>query len=737
MTPVPVRGAATGVALDPADALALEPGTWIAQYELIRELGRGAMGVVFAARDTKLGRRVAIKFVLDATAEIAERFIVEARATAQCNHDNIVIIHAVDEYRGVPYMVLEFLEGHVLRDFMPPGFHIPPGRVVELCLPIAKALQRAHELDIVHRDLKPENVFVTASGQVKVLDFGIAKAARGDDAGESRRTAAHTWLGTLTYMSPEQMTGAEVDQRTDVWAAGILLFEMFSGRHPVEPLTTEALILNASSDEPMISLASVAPEVLDPLVRLVDACLRKDREQRPSSAELVAALAATLPSRTKRMLVEDECPYPGLLAFQEADADRFFGRTAEIQRMIAKIRDVPLTGVVGPSGAGKSSFVRAGIGPALKATGERWAVVTLRPGRQPLEALVAALVRVGSQTNVEAAADSQDHAPLLAQLRIEPGFLGTQLRGHARRTGVNILVFVDQLEELFTLVPDPHERLAFMAALAGVADDPSAPLRVVVSMRSDFLDRIAEDARFADELSRGLMLLSTPDHNALREAIEQPLAMVGHRFESAAIVADMLGALAGTPGALPLLQFSAAKLWEGRDRTRKIITHAAYQAIGGVGGALAVHADDVIGAMNTPAQRLAQRIFRSLVTPERTRAVVELSDLEQLDADREEVRKILDQLVAARLLVAQHGTVEIVHESLIDRWPMLRRWLDEDQEDAAFVAQLAAAAKQWQQRGKPSGLLWRGEAGDEARRWQAARPRELAPRDREFLDAVF
>jgi hypothetical protein len=198
--------------------------------------------------------------------------------------------------------------------------------------------------------------------------------------------------------------------------------------------------------------------------------------------------------------------------------------------------------------------------------------VTLRPGRQPLEALVAALVRVGSQTNVEAAADSPDQAPLLAQLRIEPGFLGTQLRGHARRTGVNILVFVDQLEELFTLVPDPRERLAFKAALAGVADDPSAPLSVVVSMRSDFLDHTAEDARFADELSRGLMVLSTPDRNALREAIEHRLAMVGHRFESAAIVGDMLDALAGTPGALALLQFSAAKLWEGRDRTRKIIT---------------------------------------------------------------------------------------------------------------------------------------------------------------------
>ena len=743
-TPVPARRPGVGVAIEAgsADALVLEPGTQIDQYELIRELGRGAMGVVFAARDTKLGRRVAIKFVLDATAGLAERFLVEARATAQCSHDNIVIIHAVDEYRSVPYMVLEFLEGHVLRDFMPPGFHIPPLRVVELCLPIAKALQRAHQLEIIHRDLKPENVFVTTAGQVKVLDFGIAKAVRDDDV-RSPRTAKHSWLGTLTYMSPEQMNSLEVDHRADVWAAGVIMFEMFSGRHPVEPTTTEELVANAVSDAPMTPLASVAPEVPEALARIVDACLSKDRERRPSSAELVNALAAQLPSRTKRMFVHDECPYPGLSAFQESDADRFFGRSSEVQRMLAKIRDVPLTGVVGPSGAGKSSFVRAGVAPALKATGERWAVVTLRPGRHPIEALGAALVRLGSQTDVETPSDSSAEPPLLAQIRNEPGFVGAQMRGHARRTGVHILLFVDQLEELFTLVPDPGERLAFMAALAGVADDASAPLRVVVSMRSDFLDRVSEDPRFAEELSRGLVLLSTPDRSALREAIEQPLVLVGHRFESSAIVGDMLDALTGTPGALPLLQFSAAKLWDGRDRGRKLITNASYQAIGGVGGALAVHADDVIGGMPTAAQRLAQRIFRGLVTPERTRAIVELADLDQLDADRVEIRRVIDQLVTARLLVVQirtdagGGTVEIVHESLIDRWPRLRRWLDEDQEDAAFLSQLAAVAKQWQQKGRPSGLLWRGEAAREARRWHAARPRELAPRDREFLDAVF
>ncbi|HEY5948281.1 MAG TPA: serine/threonine-protein kinase, partial [Kofleriaceae bacterium] len=152
-----------------------EAGTRIHQYELIRELGRGGMGMVWAARDTKLGRRVAIKFLLDASRAVADRFLTEARATAQCSHDNIVIIHEVDEIEGMPYMVLEFLEGQTLRDVVNgagAGAGLPPSRVVEIALPIARALARAHELGIVHRDLKPENVFVTTAGQVKVLDFG-------------------------------------------------------------------------------------------------------------------------------------------------------------------------------------------------------------------------------------------------------------------------------------------------------------------------------------------------------------------------------------------------------------------------------------------------------------------------------------------------------------------------------------------------------------------------------------
>jgi hypothetical protein len=736
----------------PAPNAAVGPGARIHQYELIRELGRGGMGMVWAARDTKLGRRVAIKFLLHASRGVAERFLTEARATAQCNHDNIVIIHEVDEIDDTPYMVLEFLEGQSLRDVIGgfgSGSRLPPSRVIELVLPIARALERAHELGIVHRDLKPENVFVTHAGQVKVLDFGIAKALGRPDqvrTGEVapaglKLTNEGAMVGTLPYMSPEQMGIDEVDHRTDLWAVGIMMFEMLAGRHPIEPLTVEGLLTNATATEPMPFLHDLVPEVADGLATLVDGCLRKRKVERTARAsDVVARLEELLPGRHGRQLAEGESPYPGLSAFQETDANRFFGRARDVTRMVARIREQPITGVVGPSGVGKSSFIRAGVLPALKASGERWEGVTLRPGRQPIAALASVVQRVGTRTGHAA---MQEESALVERLRAEPGYAGAMLRARARHASGHLLLFVDQFEELYTLVADPAERNAFTAALAAIADDPTAPLRVVVSMRSDLLDRASEHPRFMDELSRGLVFLPTPDREGLREALVAPVEMVGHRFESAAMIEDMLEALEGISGALPLLQFAAGKLWDARDRKQRLVTVSSYNAIGGISGALATHADDVVAAMNATAQRLTQAIFRRLVTPERTRAIVELADLHEIATDRDEVKRVIDQLVLARLLVIQTrgdaggGSVELVHESLIDRWPTLRRWLDEDQEDTAFLAQLAAAAKQWDGKGRAAGLLWRGEAMEDARRWSAQRPRELPARDQAFLDSVF
>ncbi len=681
------------------DKIKIGPGLRVEQYELMRELGRGGMGQVFLARDNKLGRRVAMKFLNGSGSKrFTERFLVEARATARCHHENIVAIYEADEYLGLPYMVLEYVEGVTLSKLMADK-RMPVGRTVELIVPVLKALTAAHTASIIHRDLKPENIIVTGGGQVKVLDFGVAKLFTSPETASSRRqrpptpggpvtheTKTGAIVGTLPYMSPEQLGTDDVDHRSDLWAVGIILYEMLAGKHPLEPLTQGRLFGAAAAvDEPMPSLGDDVPGLPDRLVEVVAKCLAKKKVERyASAAELCADLEPLLPSRSGRSLTHDESPYPGLTAFQEADANRFFGRSQDIAGMVARLREQPLVAVVGPSGVGKSSFVRAGVVPALKASGEAWEVLIIRPGRYPLSALASTL---------ESLRDTRDSDPVLDdpvfKLRSEPGIFGARLRARARRKRTQILLFVDQHEELYTLVADPAERRAFTTCLASAGDDASGPLRVVVSMRSDFLDRAAEDRRFVEELTRGLVFLQPPSRGGLEEALTQPLDMVGFSFESG-IVHAMLESLESTPGALPLLQFTAAKLWEARERQRRILPRDAYLGMGGVAGALATHADEVLSGLAAPDQKVVRAIFQRLVTPERTRAIVDGAELRDIGPDTD---RLVAHLVAARLLTVQTrgdggGAVELVHESLIKSWPQLQRWLDENQEDVAYLAQI-------------------------------------------------
>ncbi|HSP80482.1 MAG TPA: serine/threonine-protein kinase, partial [Myxococcaceae bacterium] len=251
------------------------PGSHIHHYELIRELGRGGMGTVFLARDTRLGRRVAIKFLHTEDPELTRRFILEARATARCSHENIVIIYEVGEFLDSPYMVLEFLNGQPLNKLIK-GQRLPPPRAVELMVPVVRALACAHEQGIVHRDLKPENILVTDSGAIKVLDFGIAKVLRDEEPlaaqsvevsalspEDSNLTRNGALMGTMAYMSPEQWgNGVPIDHRTDIWAVGIMLFRMLAGRHPLEPLRGPQLMVTGFHDEPMPRLREAAPESL-------------------------------------------------------------------------------------------------------------------------------------------------------------------------------------------------------------------------------------------------------------------------------------------------------------------------------------------------------------------------------------------------------------------------------------------------------------------------------------------
>ncbi|WP_170319891.1 protein kinase domain-containing protein [Polyangium spumosum] len=676
---------------------------FIKHYEIVRTLGVGGMGSVLLARDTKLGRLVAIKLLHD-DGHAGARLLDEAQFTARARHENIVVIYEIGAVDGRPYMVLEYLEGRTLRRVISSspggeGRALPRGLTLDIMASVVRALAAAHKSGIVHRDLKPENIMLLDAGQVKVLDFGIARPAGAD---ERRRRE-----GTRAYMSPEQWRGDEIDARSDLWAAGVILYELLAGAHPLAPLTAGRLAQVTDRETPMPRLADARPELAG-LSKIVERCLRKKKEERFASAdELLAALEPWITRSRAPSIAEGVCPFAGLAAFQESDADHFFGRERDVVAVLGTLGRQALVAVAGPSGAGKSSFVRAGVIPALRRSGEDWDVLWVRPGRAPLAALREAL-----------APEAVD-----GDLGEKPALFGALLRAWCRAKGSSsrLLVFVDQLEELHTLAPDAAERAAFLACLLGAADDASSPLRVVVCVRSDYLDRIAEDRPFMAQVGAGLFFLPPVGEEGLREALTQPVMAAGYRFESEVMIADMLEELSRAKSPLPLLQFSATALWEARDRQQKMLTRVAYERMGGVGGALARHADEVVSGLSAPDQRLCRAIALRLVTPERTRAITTLRELVALGEEPAAVEAIVSRLVAARLLLvdtdAEQGSakVELVHEALIERWPTLSRWLDENAGDARLLSRLRAVASQWHADGEPTGMLWRDRAAEEAR----------------------
>ena len=241
--------------------MALSAGTRLGPYEILEPLGAGGMGEVYRAKDTRLGRDVAIKVLpaeVSADASRLKRFEKEARAASALNHPNIVTIHEIDEIDSVRFIAMEHVQGETLRKLLHAGL-LPIKRLTGLATQIAGGLAKAHEAGIVHRDLKPENVMVTADGLVKILDFGLAKltqAATGSDAISQLPTEDGTSpgavVGTVGYMSPEQIRGQAVDQRSDIFALGAVLYEMLSGRrafHADTPAETLTAILKEDPPE--------------------------------------------------------------------------------------------------------------------------------------------------------------------------------------------------------------------------------------------------------------------------------------------------------------------------------------------------------------------------------------------------------------------------------------------------------------------------------------------------------
>ena len=424
-------------------------------------------------------------------------------------------------------------------------------------------------------------------------------------------------------------------------------------------------------------------------------------------------------------------PYPGLAVFSEDEAEFFFGRETETAQLWRKLTSRRLLALIGPSGVGKSSLIRAGVIPARP---EGWGVAVCHPGERPFVALARALVPEfdGDRDAISSLIHPQENGEMVA----------TVSRWRDRHG--QVLLVVDQFEELFThSAEETQERFALL--LRRLADE--ADVHILLVLRDDFLCRCHTHATLRPVFS-DLTVLGQPDPDALRRAIVEPAKRLSFAFVDTDMAKEMVAEVGGERGALPMLAFAAARLWERRDRGRKLLTRTAYEDIGGVSGALARHAEDTLTAIGEEHLPIVREIFRNLVTAAGTRAVRELDDLLSVfpEPKREDARDVLRRLVDARLLTSfeddaisgseRFQRVELVHESLLTSWPRLVRWQTQDVDAAELRDQLRHAALRWDEHARTNDCLWQGQVYREFVVWRESYPGGLTELEEAFAAAM-
>ena len=742
----------------------IDDRTQIDEYRLVRPLGSGAMGTVYLAHDTLLDRAVAIKFLSIPQANSAQRvrFLTEARALARLHHPNIVAVYRTAEHLGQPYLVSEYVRGLPLSQLSKP---LPTDQVHQLAIGLCRGLAAAHRSGVLHRDIKPANAIRTEDGEVRLLDFGLAKlsqdqsqdqpttgqrhrlsAAAAPQASSVRSdstaqpsldatasldalmnhrepdesdqdppaqsviaaTQAGARLGTPLYMAPELWRGEPATVRSDLYSLGALLYELSSGQPPhrgVDLRSLERAVLNES----ITPLRERVPGFDPVLAALIDRCLRNAPNERPGSAnELLAEFERTaehpqLPAVTAN-------PYRGLLPFDAEHRTFFVGRATEIRQVVDLFRIRSLVAISGSSGVGKSSLCRAGVIPAVEdgalSDGRQWQSIRMVPGKHPMLALASGLAPYLEQSTADVHRLSEREPAELVRMLL----LKQESSGSSDSRPRGLLLFVDQFEEIVSqsLAEEALSFGAFLSELLTLLPG----IRVLLSVRGDFLFQAMAATGLHQELAQALYALPPLSSSALQVVISEPAHLCGFEFEDASQIQAMADSAAQTDGGLPLLQFALAELWELRDREGKLIPAHALRDIGGVSGALARHADDILRQLSPVEHQGALRLLTRLVTASGTRAARPKEDLVTGTlTEQDSASGALEALVRARLLVARQSPVEgsvyeIAHEALLQGWGTLRDLLSQDAERRAVTERLEQAAAEWTRLDHTRQALW-------------------------------
>jgi WD40 repeat protein/serine/threonine protein kinase len=739
----------------------------ISHYRALERLGSGGAGYVWKAQDLRLNRAVAIKCLqpdLAQDGQAIERLRSEAQMAAALTHPNIAMVYEVVESSDQFYVVMEFVEGETLKSRIERG---PLGinASLEVATQVADALKAAHARGLIHCDIKSSNIMITPDGQAKVLDFGLAKIAASTKPGPSRDVlragyrvdgpgtsieresvqASKVIAGTPGYMSPEQVRGEGLDQRTDIFSSGVVLYEMLTARMPFHgdgPLEIFHSVLN---DEPP-SLGAFCDDAPLELERIVRRALAKRREERYASAEdllrdllalkrrlenqedfearfvtgaasgsaeengsfierdrlaslravawryrrsllLAGALAASVAvwdivslqpqgpewagaaglfaiaaacalsyvaARRRAFRTFNAIPigaaFRGLLPFQEADRDRFYGRETDTAALFEMIRhsDLRFGVLFGESGCGKTSLLRAGLLPKLWEEG--YVPVYCRSYKDPL---AAALEECRKRSHVN---------PIEGEPPKE------YLTRAVRELGATIVIVCDQFEEFFISHKSTKVREPFLSFIAACHDDGDLPVKFLVSMRSDFLYLISSElsGRIAEPLiSSRLFHLRNFDEEQANEIIEKSARGAGLPFEdglSRHVARDLASGDVVSPSEL---QIVGEQL-----QSKRIYTLLAYRRAGGKEPLVHSFLEDVIQASGDAEG--ARLLLRSVISDENTRLTLTVDEIaKRTQRSNTLAERLLNIFVEARLIREiqedEPWRYELMHEYLIER----------------------------------------------------------------------
>jgi DNA-binding SARP family transcriptional activator/WD40 repeat protein len=665
-------------------------------YEIRQPILSDLAGTTYRAYQPSAGREVELTVIDAAWAadpEFVSRFEVETQLVSRLQHPYVIPL--LDYWRdpsGAYLVSLSVRSGTLAERLAAGGLDLEQRR--RLVTHVGEALAHAHDIGIVHGALSSRAVVVDRSGNGYLPATGFVLSLVG--------------VPKTSRLS----RGAPASPSTDIYGLGRLAEELVSGIPPMEKSRVG-------------HLTSVIER----------ATAQREADRFPSVGEFLAAWnegSGREASRSGPAQLRN--PYKGLSAFQEADSRDFFGRSESVTELVELLATRKLVAVVGPSGAGKSSLVHAGLVPAVRDGAldgpGQWLVATMFPGSYPLEELESALSRVAVE----------DPGALVDELGSDDRGL-TRIIKRILPAGTSLLLVIDQFEELFTLTREDEARNRMLQGLVDLVGDERSDTRIVLTLRADFFDRPLQYPEFGELLKAGTFPLTTPGAGQLIEAIELPAREVGAKWE-AGLPESILDDIAASPGMLPMLQYALTELFA--DRQGNELTHAAYRASGGVLGALSSRADEVFGRLDRSDSDLARQLFLRLVTVEPTGEVsrrrARLPELNAL-GDPESVSRVLGALGEARLLVfdrdpiSRSPAVEVAHEALLTRWPLLAGWIGEAEEDLLLHRRLQDAVDEWEGRDREDEYLLTGGRLTQFETWADSTELTLNPSESEYLEA--